>query len=279
VTLDIFLLATGMFLLYHMFRVTATWKILTGIFFSALVFVIARVLQLQGILWIYENLSPVLLIAMIIIFQPEIRKIFERVASMRPRQRVGEVNKECHLLSDAMFTLAQKRHGALVVVTGKELLQAWISKGIAIDARLSFPILVSIFDPSSPGHDGAVIIENGRLSTFGVHLPLSKHGSLADNYGTRHHAAMGLSKVSDALIIAVSEERGTVSAFQYGSHRLIHNAAELTTLLVGHIEKNASFDLPGLNIKKRKNSILELAICVILAFLFRSSVILTSTGN
>jgi DNA integrity scanning protein DisA with diadenylate cyclase activity len=114
-------------------------------------------------------------------------------------------------IADALYRLAEERHGAIIVLPGKEPIQEWLAGGFVLDAEPSFPLLMSIFDPHSPGHDGALIVEKGRLSQFGVRLPISDTNKLPAVFGTRHHAAMGLSEKSDAMVLVVSEERGAVS--------------------------------------------------------------------
>lgn len=279
VTLDILLIAMGIFFLYHTLRTTGTWKIVLGIVLAALVFIAARVLDLRGIEWIYSNLSPILLIAMIIIFQPELRKILERVASFQPREVVRETTKLSHLLGDVLSALAGQRCGALVVIPGRDSIKPWSSEGIALDATPSFPLLMSLFDPHSPGHDGAVVLERGKIVSFAVRLPASQRTKLSQEFGTRHHAAMALAESTDALIIAVSEERGTITMFARGGHKSIANKNEIAAAVTEHLETTASFELPGFDQKNRRVLIAELAMSLLLAFLFWSSVVLTHGGN
>lgn len=275
VTLDIVLIAMGIFFLYHTLRTTGTWKIVLGIVLAAFVFITARILDLQGIEWIYSNLSPILLIAMIIIFQPELRKIFERVASFQPQEAVRETTKLSHLLGDVLVKLAQQRRGAIVVIPGKDSIKPWTSEGIALDANPSFPLLMSLFDPHSPGHDGAVVLERGKIVSFAVRLPASQRTKLSQEFGTRHHAAMALAENTDALILAVSEERGTVTMFAHGEHRRVENKNEIAAAVTEHLKTTASFELPGFDQKNRRMLITELAVSLLLAFLFWSTVVLT----
>lgn len=275
VSLDIVLIAMGIFFLYHTLRTTGTWKIVLGIVLAALVFIAAKVLGLRGIEWIYSNLSPILLIALIVIFQPEFRKIFERVASFQPMEGVGETTKLSHLLSDVLFALAEQRRGALVVIPGKDSIKPWTSEGIGLNARPSFPILMSIFDPHSPGHDGAAIIERGKIMSFGVRLPASQHTSLSQELGTRHHAAMALAECTDSLVIAVSEERGTITIFRGVQNQKIENKGDMVKKITEHLETAASYELPGFQLRNRRVLIMELLVSFLLAFLFWSSVVLT----
>lgn len=277
VSLDILLLTLLIFFLYRTLRTTGTGKIFFGILIAAGIFIIARFLDLQGIEWLYSNLSQILLLALIIIFQPELRKIFERAASLRRREIGTEAPKLSSTISDAIFALAKQRRGALFVFPGQDSVKAWTSKGIQLDAHLSFPILMSIFDPNSPGHDGAVVIENGKASTFAVRLPLSESNKLSNEFGTRHHAGLGLSEATDALVIVVSEERGTVMLFHEGMFERIENKNDLASRLLKHWSIVASYQLFNQNKVLQRRTIKQIAISFILAFLFWSTVVLTQS--
>lgn len=238
--LDVALLAAGFFLLYHTVRASGTWKLVVGVLLAAGLFGVARALDLKGLEWIFSNLSSVALLGLIVVFQPEIRKILERAASLRGRPAAGRAADLADLLAEAAFALAAQRRGALVAVPGRDSLRPWVSEGIALDAEPSLPLLLSLFDPHSPGHDGAVVAAGGRLTHFGVRLPLSTSGRLAPEWGTRHHAAQGLSETTDALVVAVSEERGTVSVFHRGEVERPADPAALAARLAGHWSRAAS---------------------------------------
>ena len=147
------------------------------------------------------------------------------------------------MLVDALWDLADKRQGAIVVLPGKEPIQEWISGGYELDALPSTPLIMSIFDPSSAGHDGAVIVSGGRLARFGVRLPVSQSSRLSEAYGTRHHAGMGLAEQSDALVIVVSEERGQISVFKEGKMHPIDNREQLIASIAEHWRKTDSYSL------------------------------------
>lgn len=277
VSLDILLIATAIYSLYQFLRATGTWKIASGIGTAGLVFIIARILNLKGIVWIYSFLSPIILISLIIIFQPEIRKLLERAATLKGRQVGWEGSKLAFVLSDAIFHLARQQRGAVFVLPGKDSVRAWLSEGIPLDSVLSFPLLMSLFDPHSPGHDGAVLIENGRAVSYAVRLPLSTTDKLSDEYGTRHHAGMGLSEATDAFVVVISEERGQVSLFHRGEMEILNDKDTLTSRIVAHWQTVAS--LPTFKIPGRKRSVLitEIVASFFLAVLFWSTVVLTQS--
>jgi uncharacterized protein (TIGR00159 family) len=265
---DILLLASGLFLLYRTFIRLGTWKIATGILVAVGVFLAARVLELRAIEWVFGNFSQVAVIALIVIFQPELRKLFERASSMRSAQTRDPGDILSRLIAYSLFTLAKEKRGALVVFPGRESIQEWVSGGYALDARPSIPLLRSIFDPHSPGHDGALIVEKGRFSRLGVRLPVSQSQQLSDEYGTRHHAAMGLAEKSDALTVLVSEERGQVSLFTKGEMRPLTHADELVNAIVHHWRETAAFPfaLPGGHAGREMTSqmLASLALAIVL---------------
>ncbi|MDZ7264080.1 MAG: diadenylate cyclase [candidate division KSB1 bacterium] len=277
VSLDIFFLTILIFFLYQNLRTAGTWKIVLGIMFAAAIFAAARFLNLKGIEWIYSNLSQILLLALVIIFQPELRRIFERMASLQRRDIGSAASQLAFIISDAAFSLAQQHRGALIVLPGKDSVKAWTSEGIQLDAKLSFPLLMSIFDPHSPGHDGAVIIENGRATAFSVKLPLSKSSVLSEEYGTRHHAGLGLSEVTDAFVITVSEERGTVTVFSQGAVEKIASKNILSAQISNHWKNTAAHFLISPTEPRKRILIARLAISFLLAFFFWSTVVLSQS--
>jgi uncharacterized protein (TIGR00159 family) len=266
--LDIALLAAGMFLLFRTLVRLGTWKIATGILAAVGIFFLARFLDLRGMEWVFGNFSQVALIALIVIFQPELRKVFERAVSVRSSRTRDPGDVVSRLIAYTLFALAKKRQGALVVFPGREPIQEWASGGYPLDARPSIPLLRSIFDPHSPGHDGALIVEKGRFTRLGVRLPISQSQQLGDEYGTRHHAAMGLAEKSDALTVLVSEERGQVSLFQRGRMQPVGEADALVKAIVAHWKETAAypFEFPRGRMRRAVASqmLASLALAVVL---------------
>lgn len=157
---------------------------------------------------------------LIIVFQREIRRFFEwfsisgrELAIQRGRSISSEVFDN---IVDTVSLLAKEKIGALIVLSGKHPLEHSIQGGHALEGRVSVPLLLSIFDTRSPGHDGAVIITGNRVKRFGVHLPLTQKFDSLNKAGTRHRAAIGVTEETDALVIVVSEERGSVSVAANG---------------------------------------------------------------
>jgi len=213
-------------------RSRAAW-VLTGILIIGAVYLLARQFGLELTAAIFEKFFAVILIALVVIFQGELRSFFEQLAlwSLRRRWRSAPdapQHAQATLLASVAFELARGRVGAIVVLQGRQPLGAHLNGGAALDGALSEPLLYSIFDPHSAGHDGAVIVSGEQVSRFGVHLPLSKNEAALKRGGTRHAAALGLSEVTDALCLVVSEERGEVSIARNGELRPV---ADLDTLV------------------------------------------------
>jgi uncharacterized protein (TIGR00159 family) len=194
--------------------------VLLGFATLVALYFVARLLDMYLTLVLFQAGITVALLALVVIFQEEIRRAFERIATsgLLRAGRVASVTPadSLDLVVEAAYELARARIGALIVLRGKEPLERHTTGGIALDGVLSEALLYSIFDPSSAGHDGAVIIEQGRVSRFAVHLPLSTRVKEGIHFGTRHTAALGLSERSDALVIVVSEERGVISMARAG---------------------------------------------------------------
>jgi len=276
--LDILLIAVGLFFLYRTLLRSGTWKIVTGILIAMAFFLGANLLDLKGLEWIYSNVSSVVLIALIVIFQPELRKIFERAASLRRKEIIEPESGLPGLISEAVFALAAQKRGAIVVLPGKEPHREWVSGGYALNAEPSFPLIMSIFDPNSPGHDGAVIIRNGLLTRFGARLPVSRSNSLAAEYGTRHHAAMGLAEVSDALVVVVSEERGSVMLFHHGKAERVHRKEAVADRILSHWQDTASYPFKMFKWRRQRELIVQMVVSLVIAVVFWTGLIVSRGG-
>jgi uncharacterized protein (TIGR00159 family) len=153
----------------------------------------------------------------VIAFQDDLRRSLHRITAWRVLGGRGNAGgPRCEDLVESVVRMAEKRVGALIVVPGHESLNPHVMGGLRLEGRVSGPLLESIFSPDSPGHDGAVIVDNGIIPRFGVHLPLSRRAEENTTHGTRHTAAIALSERCDALVIVVSEERGEISVAKNG---------------------------------------------------------------
>jgi diadenylate cyclase len=220
-------------------RTRRSGLILTGILITGAVYLAARKFELKLTATLLQGFFAVILVALVVIFQEDLRYFFERVAlwwverrlPLYKRKPARLPSREVEILARTMRDLARARIGALVVVRGKDLTVRHLVGGEDVDGLLSEALLKSIFDPHSLGHDGAVIIEGNRIARLGCHLPLSKRLDKLPRSGTRHAAALGLAEVSDALCLVVSEERGTISIARNGEIFTVADSAELVALL------------------------------------------------
>jgi uncharacterized protein (TIGR00159 family) len=212
--LDMFIIYLMLYYAYQWFRKASSRFILIGLGILAMIYKIANLLQLYLTAYVLKAFSAVFLFAIIVIFQEEIKRFFERVAVLgffkRHTKSVAS-SKDIDLIMSTVAGLAKKHIGALIVIKGRDPLERHLKGGALLEGEISQFILESIFDPHSSGHDGAVVIEGGRISRFGCHLPLSTNFHKIGIGGTRHMAALGLAERTDALCIVVSEERGAIS--------------------------------------------------------------------
>jgi diadenylate cyclase len=216
------------------FRRTASRFVLIGISILGLVYILARVFDLYLTVFVFQGFFAVLVIVLIIIFQEDIRLFFERLASWRGiRKRWPSVSSREHIdvLTQTVTDLAHKRFGALIVLTGADHLERHLKGGTLLEGRVSEALLESLFDPHSVGHDGAAVIADDRVVNFGCRLPLSLSTRKIGNLGLRHTAALGLAERSDAFVIVVSEERGTITVAREGRLRKLDNIDQLRTAL------------------------------------------------
>lgn len=198
---------------------------------------IARAFDLIAISRVLQAVAGVSVLIVVVVFQQELRRLIDQITSLRFRSASGRAapSAQSELLIRALAALAEQRRGALVVVPGLEPLERHLDGGIELDARLSEPLVLSLFDPHSPGHDGAVVYDGTRLRRFAVHLPLSTDHAQLGQRGTRHAAALGLSERSDALCLVVSEERGTVSVALGGHLETLPSAQAAGDRLASHL--------------------------------------------
>lgn len=204
---------------------TKAWMLLRGILVLGVFILIAAFLQMHTILWIAKNAATVMATAAVVVFQPELRRGLEKlgekqmITSMVPfdsREKGRFSDKTVEEIITAVYQMSKVKTGALIVVEQAIQLTEYESTGIQMDCLISSQVLVNIFEHNTPLHDGAIIVRNDRIVAATCYLPLSDNMGLSKGLGTRHRAAVGMSEVSDALIVVVSEETGDVSIAQGG---------------------------------------------------------------
>jgi len=233
--LDMAIIAAMIFALLMWFKTRATRFVLIGVLLLGGIYLVARVFQLYLTIIVLQGFFAILLFVLVVIFQEDLRGFFERLAmlgNLRKEVRpLSELERAAGILAETAGNLAKKRIGALIVIQGEDPLERHLTGGIPLGGAISEPLLSSIFDPHSAGHDGAVIVKDDRIVMFGCHLPLSVNISRYENIGLRHTAALGLTERADALCIVVSEERGTISVADGRDLTLVPNASALNEIL------------------------------------------------
>jgi uncharacterized protein (TIGR00159 family) len=191
----------------------------------------ARQLDLVVTTWVLQGAALIAVAFLIIVFQPEVRRALMRLDRSVLTSRSLATSDPERALSDSAFEMAATRTGALIVVTRQDPVDELITAGVVLAADISKPLIHAIFEKTSPLHDGALIIEGGRIAKAGAVLPLTGREDVPLEYGTRHRAAMGLAERTDALCIVVSEERAEVTAMRGRTRLLVRSADELASLL------------------------------------------------
>ncbi len=248
--IDIGIIATFIYFFLVWFKKARARFILIGMFILSSIYILARLFSLYLTTLVFQAFFAIFLILIVVIFQDDIRHFFERIAiwgiTRRYRQKTS-FGQEIDILSSALANLSRKQNGALIVIRGRDPLERYLGAGTNLDGLLNQVVLESIFSPSAPSHDGAVIIDRGRIIRFGCHLPLSTNIQEVGYLGTRHAAALGLAERTDCLCIVVSEETGTISIAEEGKIRQLDNITELPKILEGFyrnrfpVKKNKSF--------------------------------------
>jgi len=212
--LDIAIISYILYKLYFFIRGSRAAQMFFGLVLILVVSIFVQFLGLSGLNWIFQNLRTIWLIAFVILFQPELRRILIYVGQMPLVRKIFKVTITRKMTEDivkAAMELSKRGFGGLIVLVRNAGIKSIIETGQRIQAKVSVPLIVSIFNPRSPLHDGAIVIQNEVIEAAQCILPLSSNPSLGPQFGTRHLAALGLSEESDAVIVVVSEETGKVS--------------------------------------------------------------------
>jgi len=210
---DILIIA---FITYHillLIRGTRAAQMLTGILIVIATFLLSSIVPLTTLNWVMNKFYSSFIIIIIILFQDDIRHVLSRMGkkSFIPGSDSLSSSQILDEITRAAAALATKRIGALIVIERNIILSRYVEVGTLLDARVSKELLLSLFHPSSPVHDGAAIVQRGRISAAGCFLPLTRDENLDPNWGTRHRAAIGISQETDALVVLVSEEGASIS--------------------------------------------------------------------
>ena len=249
--LDILLVTLVIFGLLALVRGTQAVVLLRGIIFLVVfVFLLTRFLDLRAFTWLLRNTLPALIIAIPVIFAPEIRRALERLGRADVMwnfsTREADTQPVIDALANAAVRLSERRHGGLIVIERQVGLKNYADTGVAIDSAVTVELLVQIFYPNTPLHDGAVILKGTRIAAAACVMPLTSGENLPDRQmGLRHRAALGISEVSDAVAVVISEETGTISVAHNGRMIQRLDAARLRHILAAFYRPRGGGGLMG----------------------------------
>ncbi len=231
IALEIAILWYVIYMILLFVKGTRSEQLLKGLVIISVIFLGTQQLGLDAINWAITRLFPISVIALLIIFQPELRRGLAQLGQFGKHQENIEAIDE---ITRAVVSLAKNRTGALIVIERETGLKSYIETGTMIDAELTAPLILSIFLPQSPLHDGAIIITHGRLVAAGCVLPLPQEEKDLPKYmGMRHRAAVGMSEETDAVCVVVSEETGNISVASDGKLKYELDEDNLNKILKG----------------------------------------------
>jgi diadenylate cyclase len=215
--IEILLLAVAIYYGYLYFRGTRGAKVLTGL---AILFItltlVSQILNLTVISWLLRSLTAFVAIALVVIFQPELRRALAELGSSQLFSSATQKKETIDIITDAVFELSNRQIGALLAIERDTAIRSFAESGVNIDCEMSEELLTTIFFPKTPLHDGGVIIRNDRIIAAACIFPVSQREDLDRTLGLRHRAALGVTEESDAIAIVVSEETGSVSICHRG---------------------------------------------------------------
>jgi diadenylate cyclase len=212
---DILIIALAIYKVMDYIKETRAEQLLKGITMLIIATKLSEMLGLHTVYWVLKNLMTVGFLAVVIIFQPELRRALEHLGRGKFFSKGDMLEHELDMLLDELSTavaqLSKTKTGALIILEQETGLNEHIETGTPLDSKVTSALLLNIFIPNTPLHDGALIIRNNRIAAAGCFLPLTENKNLSKELGTRHRAALGVTEMSDAMAIVVSEETGVIS--------------------------------------------------------------------
>ena len=242
--LDIVILAMLIYYVYRFIWERRAGKLAVGVVLIIVVLIISSALEMHALNFILQNFYQVGIMALLIIFQPELRAVLEKVGAtpttglktIAEQKSPEQITEAVEAITEAVCDLSREKTGALIVIERSTKLGEYIKSGVVINAQTSSHLLRNIFYNKAPLHDGAVIIRDCRVYAAGCFLPLSTQTDIVKDLGTRHRAAIGMSEASDAPVIVVSEETGTISVAYEGALKRNFNYSTLKQELLSILE-------------------------------------------
>jgi len=216
--IDLILVTWIFYKVYQYFKETRAGQMLIGLIILLIASFLFNAIGFSATSWLVNQFQTVWVVAFVILFQPEIRRLLIYVGQTRFFRSIFRVgtSRSLEAVVDASLKMSDRQWGALIVIQRETGLRAFKESGISIKGEVSTALLLSIFNPSSPLHDGAVVLQNTLVESAGCILPLTESEMINPDMGTRHRAALGLTEESDAIVIVVSEERGAIAAAENG---------------------------------------------------------------
>ena len=216
--IDIILVTWVFFKVYQYFKETRAGQMLVGLVILLISSFLFNSFGLSAMSWLVNQFQTVWVVAFVILFQPEIRRLLIYVGQTRFFQSIFKMgtSRSLEAIVNASIQLSKKKWGGLIVIQRETGLRSYKDASVQLKAEVSTPLLLSIFNPESPLHDGAVILQNTLIEAAGCILPLTESQMILPEMGTRHRAALGITEESDAIVVIISEERGTISTAENG---------------------------------------------------------------
>lgn len=228
---DIAIISLFIYSILLFFKRSRSYTVFIGLVIAVGLYILAKYLDLRLTLLALRYFVSISVVVFVVVFQTELRKYFELLGLIGARQirtkkfliKSAEMNEVLRACGE----MAKHKHGALLIIKGRDDIDEFIEGGVELDGIISEETILSTFYPSSPGHDGAMIISNNRISKFEAHLPLSVNFKEIGKHGTRHAAGLGMSENTDALCIVISEEKGTISVCRDGKMKTLEDIRNL----------------------------------------------------
>lgn len=235
---DILIVAFLIYFIIYFFIQTRSIFLVFGVLFFVAIYALALILDLSFTTFIFNSFAGIFLLILLIVFQKEVRNFFYLIGFMGVKRRFLPVAEDnLGIIVKSVGRLMREKIGAIIVFPGREPIERFLEGGYLLDGEISEPLILSIFDDTSPGHDGAVVIRNNKIWKFGVHLPLAEHIEKVKKFGLRHRAALGLSEHSDAFVTVISEEKGTLSIAEKGHFYQVKDEFEWRDKLIDFLNR------------------------------------------
>ncbi len=258
---EILIISVFLYRVLAWIKESKAWSLLKGIIFILFFVMIAAIFSMTTILWIAKNVFSVAVMALVVVFQPELRKALEQLGKRRVLtslfqfdSRVSDERFSDETINEIVrssFEMGRAKTGALIVVAQNDVLTDYEKTGILLDSMISSQLLINIFEHNTPLHDGAVIVRGNRIVAATCYLPLSENMALSKELGTRHRAGVGISEATDSMTVIVSEETGRVSVAYEGKLSRNVDADELREML-GSIQGKKYEEKKAFRLFKRK---------------------------